>query len=99
TRFSRDWSSDVCSSDLRALPLDEEHDDDLQSIAEATTVASVSDHEDSDRSGSEAEAEQRRSRAAKRNNPRKKQLAFEERFACNQIGRASCRETARISAE
>src|SRR5690606_40302454 len=41
TRFSRDWSSDVCSSDLAGLPAGGEHDpagDDDRPAAQARVV-------------------------------------------------------------
>lgn len=60
----------------KALPLDDEHDDDLRSTSGTTTAPTSSDEDDC--SGSEDERPHPK--------PPKKNIAFEERFACYQGG-------------
>src|SRR5690606_41092221 len=82
TRFSRDWSSDVCSSDLSYFPVivyrsarmaTIKQDDFIQSIADAFQFISYYHPEDFIRAMSAA-------------------YEREESPAAKEIGRASCRE-------
>src|SRR5690606_40601178 len=81
TRFSRDWSSDVCSSDLIAAPVSEFGDD----THDETMVATVAERLGIDPSrASRLVSEMVEAGYARR--------AVSQADARRKIGRASCRE-------
>lgn len=66
--------------EYRALPLDEEHDDDLRSTGTAPTSLSSSDYHPS------SDDEHHSSEDDRHSKPSKKKIAYEKRFACHQGG-------------
>src|SRR5690606_39959427 len=91
TRFSRDWSSDVCSSDLELTdPDDRTNGGNAERDEVAGVVAEVPDEREHELHRSWAE-EQVRPQAAHQ------ETDHDAHGACNQIGRASCRARAWIS--
>src|SRR5690606_40298001 len=89
TRFSRDWSSDVCSSDLERLDLYERYWRHLLEKGLAYKCYCTEEELEREREEQAARGETPRYSGLHRHLTEAQQQAFE---AEGQIGRASCRE-------
>src|SRR5206468_7165725 len=97
TRSDRDWSSDVCSSDLRRFEKSDQFDLEDRLLRFAANVIRLVDDIPNQRAGNHVAAQFLRSGTSVLPNHGEAQAAESPKDFLHKIGRASCRESVESS--